>query len=52
MDATEEAVLNALWAAPEVAGRDGHVASALPHEPVLELLRAQDRLDWRAAARP
>jgi D-aminopeptidase len=45
VDATEEAVLNALWAAPEVVGREGRVGHALPHEPVLEILRAHGRLD-------
>ena len=44
VDATEEAVVNALWAAPEVVGRDGHVASALPHEAVVALLREHGRL--------
>ena len=45
VDGTEEAVLNALWAAPEVVGRDGRVAPALPHDDVLELLAAHGRLD-------
>ncbi len=44
VDATEEAVLNALWAADDVVGRRGRVVPALPHEPVLALLRAQGRL--------
>ncbi len=44
VDATEEAVLNALWAAPEVVGRKGRVAPALPHDNVLELLSAHGRL--------
>jgi D-aminopeptidase len=44
VDATEEAVLNALWAAPEVTGREGRVGRALPHDDVLELLAAHDRL--------
>jgi D-aminopeptidase len=44
VDATEEAVLNALWAAPEVVGREGRVAPALPHDDVLELLDAHGRL--------
>ena len=44
VDATEEAVLNALWAAPEVVGREGRVAPALPHDDVLELLAAHGRL--------
>jgi len=44
VEAAEESVLNALWAAPEVAGRSGRVARALPHEPVLAQLRAAGRL--------
>jgi D-aminopeptidase len=44
VDATEEAVLNALWAAPEVVGREGRVGHALPHDDVLELLAAHGRL--------
>jgi D-aminopeptidase len=44
IDATEEAVLNALWAAPEVTGREGRVGRALPHDDVLELLTAHGRL--------
>jgi D-aminopeptidase len=44
VDATEEAVLNALWAAPEVTGREGRVGTALPHDDVLEILAAHGRL--------
>jgi D-aminopeptidase len=44
VDATEEAVLNALWAAPEVVGREGRAAPALPHDDVLELLAAAGRI--------
>ena len=33
VEATEEAVLNALWAAVETTGREGRVVRALPHEP-------------------
>ena len=44
VDATEEAVLNALWAAPEVIGRNGRVATALPHDDVLALLEEHGRL--------
>ena len=44
VDATEEAVLNALWAAPEVVGREGRVGHALPHDEVLELLDRHGRL--------
>jgi D-aminopeptidase len=38
VDATEEAVLNALWAAETVTGREGRVAPALPHDLVLAAL--------------
>jgi hypothetical protein len=41
---TEEAVLNALWAAPEVVGRKGRVGRALPHDDVLGLLDAHGHL--------
>jgi D-aminopeptidase len=44
VDATEEAVLNALWAAPEVTGREGRVAPALPHDDVLALLEEHGRI--------
>ena len=45
VDATEEAVLNALWSAERVEGREGRVAEALPHDDVLELLRKHRRLE-------
>ena len=44
VEATEEAVVNALWAAVDTRGRDGRVVRALPHEPVLGLLREHRRL--------
>ena len=44
VDATEEAVLNALWAAPEVSGRGGNTAPALPHDDVVALLEKHGRL--------
>ena len=44
VDATEEAVLNALWSAERVVGREGRVADALPHDEVVALLRAHQRL--------
>lgn len=44
MDATEEAVLNALWHAESTKGRDGRVVEALPHDEVLELLAEHRRL--------
>jgi D-aminopeptidase len=39
VEATEESVLNALWAAPDVTGREGRLQRGLPHDEVLELLR-------------
>jgi D-aminopeptidase len=45
VDATEEAVLNALWSAQTTTGREGRVIHALPHDPVLELLAANGRLE-------
>ena len=44
VDATEEAVLNALWHAERTEGREGLVAERLPHAGVLELLRRHARL--------
>jgi D-aminopeptidase len=45
VDATEEAVLNALWNAETTQGREGRVVEALPRDEVLELLRAHRRLE-------
>ena len=39
VEATEEAVLNALFAADTMVGRDGHVRKALPTDDVLRILR-------------
>jgi D-aminopeptidase len=47
VDATEEAVLNALWAAVETTGRQGRVVRALPHEPVLALLEERGLLQYQ-----
>jgi D-aminopeptidase len=44
VDATEEAVLNALWAAETTGGCAGRVFERLPHEPVVELLARHGRL--------
>ena len=44
VDATEEAVLNALWSAERTTGREGRVVEALPHDEVLELLESHGRL--------
>jgi D-aminopeptidase len=44
VEATEEAVLNALWAAVDTPGRGGRVARALPHEATLGLLERHGRI--------
>jgi D-aminopeptidase len=43
IEATEEAILNALIAAETMTGRDGIIATALPHDRLLEVLAAQGR---------
>ncbi|MGZ4333626.1 MAG: P1 family peptidase [Gaiellaceae bacterium] len=43
VDATEEAVLSALWAAVDTTGREGRRVPALPRERVLELYRGRGR---------
>ncbi len=44
IEATEEAVLNALVAAETMSGRDGHVVEALPHERLVEIMARHGRL--------
>ena len=44
VEATEEAAVNALWAAPDVQGRQDRMVRGLPHDEVLELLAAEGRL--------
>ncbi|NND70743.1 MAG: P1 family peptidase [Rhodothermales bacterium] len=44
MLATEEAIINALVAADDMDGRDGHSIKALPHEEVRTILRSHNRL--------
>jgi D-aminopeptidase len=39
VEAAEEAVVNTLWAAPDVTGREGRSERGVPHDKVLELLR-------------
>jgi D-aminopeptidase len=45
VEATEEAVLNALWAAVDTPGREGRMARALPHDDVLDLLGRHGRIE-------
>lgn len=44
VDATEEAIINALVAADDMHGRDDNFMPALPHEAVREILRKYNRL--------
>jgi D-aminopeptidase len=44
VQATEEAVLNALVGAETMAGRDGNTAHAIPHDRLREVLRGSGRL--------
>jgi D-aminopeptidase len=44
VEATEEAVLSALWTAETTVGREGRTSDALPHDAVLELLRSHGAL--------
>ena len=44
VQATEEAIINALVAAETMVGRDGNEIVALPHDRVRELLREYNRL--------
>lgn len=44
VEATEEAVVNALFRAETMTGRDGHTAHALPLDETLKLLRRAGRL--------
>jgi D-aminopeptidase len=39
IEATEEAVINSLFAAESMTGRDGHVIEALPVEDVMDLMK-------------
>ena len=43
-DATEEAILNSMFRAHTVVGRDGNARQALPLDVVLERLRSAGRL--------
>ena len=44
VQATEEAVVNALVAAETMVGRDGNTAVALPHDRLKEVLKKYNRL--------
>ncbi|HEX8026432.1 MAG TPA: P1 family peptidase [Candidatus Limnocylindrales bacterium] len=44
VEATEEAIVNALVAAETMTGRDGNTAHRLPHDRLVEVMRASGRL--------
>ena len=44
VDATEEAIINALVGATTLSGRDGHTATAIDHERLREVMRQYRRL--------
>jgi L-aminopeptidase/D-esterase-like protein len=44
VEATEEAIVNALVAAEDMTGRDDHVIRALPHDKLREILKKYGRL--------
>lgn len=44
VEATSEAIANALIAAETMEGRDGHIAHALPHDRLVEIMRKYGRL--------
>ncbi len=48
VQATDEAIVNALVANQTMTGRDGHTVLALPHEPLREVLARYGRLDETA----
>ena len=44
IESTEEAILNSLFAAKTLTGRDGHTIESLPIEKVLELMRKYNKI--------
>ncbi|WP_298735145.1 P1 family peptidase [uncultured Chitinophaga sp.] len=44
IEATEEAIINSLFAATGMQGRDGHMVEALPMEKVMNMLRKYNRI--------
>ena len=45
IEATEEAILNSLFAGETIVGRDGHKIDALPKEKLMEMLREAGKID-------
>ncbi|MBI4224956.1 MAG: P1 family peptidase [Candidatus Sungbacteria bacterium] len=51
VEATEEAIYNALFAAETMSGRDGNILEAISHEQVIALLRERERISEPATRR-
>lgn len=51
VEATEEAIVNALVAAETMRGRDGGVVYALPHDRLIEVMQKYGRLDTYGSLR-
>jgi D-aminopeptidase len=49
VEATEEAVVNALVAARDMRGDRGHLVKAIPHEELRKLLQRYGRLEQASA---
>lgn len=47
IEATEEAIINSLWAAETMTGHEGHTIEALPKEKVLEMLRKAGKVEGK-----
>lgn len=45
IESTEEAILNSLFVAKTMRGRDGHVIEALPKEKVIEILKKYNKIN-------
>lgn len=45
VQATEEAIVNAMVAARDMQGHDGHYAKAIPHDRLVELIKRYNRLE-------
>jgi len=43
VEATEEAIVNAMVAAETMTGRDGHTVDALPHDQLQQVLKKYNR---------
>jgi len=44
IESTEEAILNSLFAAKTITGRDGHTIESLPIDKVLELMKKYNKI--------